>query len=98
VTNSRLGAYNGLHLAYLAAIVSRPTRVVVYGDADHIAVARQTQSAGAFYVPGPQIAAVLPGYVNAQLPPEDRRALARPDRRRQSSRGGRRATDFIVRR
>jgi DNA-binding NtrC family response regulator len=93
VTNSRLGAYNGLHLAYLAAAVALPTRVVVYGDADRVALARETQLAGAFYVPGQQIAAALPAYVDAELPPQDRRDVERADRRQQF-RGGRRATDL----
>jgi DNA-binding NtrC family response regulator len=94
VTNSRLGAYNGLHLAYLAAEL--PTRVIVYGDADRVALARETQFAGAFYVPGQQIAVALPAYLDAELPPQDRRDVERADRRRQF-RGGRRATDSDAR-
>jgi DNA-binding NtrC family response regulator len=92
VTNSRLGAYNGLHLAYLAAAAPLPTRVVIYGDADSVALAREAQSAGAFYVPGRLIVAALPAYLDAELPPHDRRDVARADRRQQF-RGGRRATD-----
>jgi DNA-binding NtrC family response regulator len=92
VTNARLGAYNGLHLAYLAAALALPTRVLVHGDADGVAIAREAQRAGAFFVPGPQIAAALPAYLNAELPPRDRRNIEHPDRRQQY-RGGRRATD-----
>jgi DNA-binding NtrC family response regulator len=97
VTSSRLGAYNGLHLAYLAAAAVLPTRVVVYGDADWVALARETQIAGAFYVPDQQIAAALPAYLAADLPPQDRRDVERADRRRQQFRGGRRATDADAR-
>ena len=92
VTNSRLGAYNGLHLVYLAAAAALPTRVVVYGDVDRVALARETQTAGAFFVPGQQIAAALTAYLDADLPPHDRRDVERPDRRH-PFRGGRRATD-----
>ena len=92
VTDSRLGAYNGLHLAYLAVALALPTRVVVYGQADDLALARETQIASAFYVPHQQIVAALPAYLDAELPPQDRRDAARSDRRRHL-RGGRRATD-----
>jgi DNA-binding NtrC family response regulator len=92
VTNSRLGAYNGLHLAYLAAAAVLPTRVVVYGDADCVSLARETQIAGAFYVADQHIAAALPAYLAADLPPQDRRDAEQADRRQQL-RGGRRATD-----
>ena len=96
VTDSRLGAYNGLHLAYLAVALALPTRVVVYGQADDLALARETQIAGAFYVPRQQIVAALPAYLDAELPPQDRRDAAHPDRR-QPFRGGRRATDSDAR-
>jgi DNA-binding NtrC family response regulator len=92
VTNSRLGAYNGLHLAYLAAAAVLRTRVVVYGDAGWVALARETQIAGAFYVPDQHIAVALPAYLDADLPPQDRRDAEHSDRRQQL-RGGRRATD-----
>jgi DNA-binding NtrC family response regulator len=94
VTNSRLGAYNGLHLAYLAAAL--PTRVIVYSDANGVALARETQFAGAFYVPGQQIAVALPAYLGAELPLQDSRLVERADRRQQF-RGGRRATDSATR-
>ena len=96
VTHSHLGAYNGLHLAYLAVTLALPTRVVVYGEADDLALARETQIAGAFHVGRQQIVAALPAYLDAELPPQDRRDAARPDRRQQL-RGGRRATDSDAR-
>ena len=92
VTHSHLGEYNGLQLAHLAAALTLPTRVVVYGEADDLALARETQIAGAFYVPSQQIVAAVPRYLDAELPPRDRRDAARSDRRRRL-RGGRRATD-----
>ncbi len=96
VTRLRLGEYNGLHLAHLAAALELPTRVVVYDEADDLSLARETQIAGAFYVPRHHVAAALSAYIGAKLPPEDRRDVARPDRR-QLSRGGRRATDVDAR-
>ena len=48
-----------------------PTRVVVYGEADDLASARETQIACAFYVPRQQIVAALPAYLDAELPPQD---------------------------
>jgi DNA-binding NtrC family response regulator len=92
VTNSRLGAYSGLHLAYLAATLGLPTRVVVYDAAYSIATAREALRAGAFYVHGAQIAAALPGYLETELPPQDRRDAKCTDRR-QHFRGGRRVID-----
>jgi len=96
VTPAHLGAYNGLHLAYLAVALALPTRVVVYDEADDLSLARETKIAGAFYVPRHHVAAALSAYVGAKLPPQDRRDVARPDRR-QLSRGGRRATDVDAR-
>jgi hypothetical protein len=97
VTHSRLGAYNGLHLAHLGVALALPTRVVVYGQADDLVLARETQIASAFFVPRQQIVAALPAYLDADLPPQDRRNAARPDRRQQQFRGGRRATDSDAR-
>ena len=93
VTDSRLGAYNGLHLAYLASTLALPTRVIVYGDAGDASLARETQIAGAFYVPRHQVATSLPAYLDADLPSQDRRDVLHPCRREQF-RGGRRVTDL----
>lgn len=92
VTNGRLGPYNGLHLAFLAATFALPTRVVLYHDEDDVVLALEAQRAGAFFVHGSHVAAALSGYVNADLPVRDRRDVRCPDRRR-VSRGGRRAAD-----
>src|SRR5712692_2619391 len=83
VTHSHLGDYNGLQLAHLATALTLPTRVVVHGQATDLALARETQIAGAFYVPSQQIVAAVPPYLDAKLPPQDRRDAARPDRRQQ---------------
>ena len=49
VTNLRLGAFNGLHLVYLAQFVARGTRAVVYTDWLDTGLGRDVQRAGAFY-------------------------------------------------
>ena len=92
VTNGRLGPYNGIHLAYLAATLALPTRVVVYDSADRLTLAREAQRAGAFFVRGSHLTAALPRYLEADLPTWDRRNVGSPNRR-QVFRGGRRATD-----
>jgi DNA-binding NtrC family response regulator len=96
VTHSHLGEYNGLQLAHLAAALTLPTRVVVHGEAEDLALARETQIAGAFYVPRQQIAVALPAYLDAELPPQDRRDVAHRAYRQQF-RDGRRATDLDAR-
>src|ERR1043166_3298845 len=47
VTNLRLGPFNGLHLIYLAR--ARLIRSVVYEGKSDLFLAREAQSAGAFY-------------------------------------------------
>ena len=92
VTNIRLDAYNGLHLAYLASLTARPIRIVVYGDPSDLALAREAQLLGAFFEPRRCIADALPGYLSTDLPPGDRRMPWGGDRRTMF-RGGRRAAD-----
>ena len=93
VTSIRLGAYNGLHLAYLAVALSLPTRVIVHSETMDVGLAREAQLAHAFYAPAAQLAVALPAYLEAELPPQDRRNVACPDRRQQF-RSGRRVTDI----
>lgn len=95
VTNLRLGAFNGLHLVYLAALVARRTRAVVYTDWLDTGLGRDVQRAGAFYETRPCLAYSLASYVGAVLPPKDGRNLAVHDRR-QTFRGGRRSADRPV--
>jgi len=92
ITNMRLGAYNGLHLAYLCMAGFGTPRVIVYTDARDPSLAREVQRAGAFYEVSACLPITLAGYLTGRLPPRDRREPARPDRRRQT-RGGRRCWD-----
>lgn len=96
ITNGRLGAYNGLHLVYLASAARLKTRCVVYADHEDPRLARETQAAGAFFESSQRLAYALPSYARSELPPRDRRSPAVFDRRR-LSRGGRRAADVAVR-
>ena len=93
VTQVRLGLYNGLHLAYLA----RPhvMRRVVYASSTDLVIAREAQSAGAFYETAERLPFVLLHYVTLALPSVDRRDPSRWDRR-SNSRGGRRVTDVAL--
>ena len=92
VTNLRLGAFNGLHLVYLAAFMATQTRAVVYTDWLDTGLGRDVQRAGAFYETRPCLPHTLTSYVDTILPPKDGRTLAVHDRR-QTFRGGRRSAD-----
>ena len=92
VANLRLGAFNGIHLAYLAKINNPVTRAMIYGDDDHV-LAGEVQSAGAFYERTPFVRHALGAFLRASLPPRDRRDVHLADRR-QLFRGGRRTTDL----
>lgn len=94
-TNLRLGAFNGLHLAYLLAGAGRPPRVVVYSDRLDMSLVHDAQCADAFCELQRRLLYVLPAYLYADLPPLDRRDALRPDRR-SAYRGGRRASDIPV--
>ena len=53
ITNIRLQAYNGLHLAYLAKMTHRPINILVYGD-DPICCSRgKRRGSVRFTNPGP---------------------------------------------
>lgn len=93
VTNLWLGAFNGLHLAYLLASTARPPRVVVYSDCLDLSLAREAQRTGAFWEVRRRLPYALPVYLDADLPPRDRRDPLRPDRR-SAFRGGQRASDI----
>jgi DNA-binding NtrC family response regulator len=95
VTNMRLGAYNGLHLAYLCMAGLGTPRVIVYTDARDAGLAREVQRAGAFYEVGTCLPITLAAYLTGLLPARDRRQPAIADRRRQT-RGGRRCWDRHV--
>ena len=91
VTNIRLGPYNGLHLVYLVRDGQNAARpqAIVYSEAGDIGLAREAQQAGAFYETRGCVAVTLTAYLEARLPPFDRRDPATPDRRARF-RGGRR--------
>jgi hypothetical protein len=93
VTNVRLQAYNGLHLAYLAKLVPSPIRILIYGGSADTALAREAQLLGAFFEPQASVARSLGGYITADLPPLDRRDAHIRDRRT-VFRGGRRRSDI----
>ena len=92
ITNIRLQAYNGLHLAYLARMSHRPINILVYGDDSDLLLAREAQGLGAFYESRTSILNSLAGYLASPLPPNDRRNAAVHDRRTMF-RGGRRSAD-----
>jgi hypothetical protein len=65
VSNLRLGAFNGLHLAYAVNAVA----------------AQDVRRAGAFYEVSDRLPVTLPAYLAGDLPSADRRDAAVPDRR-----------------
>jgi hypothetical protein len=93
VTDTRLGAYNGLHLVHLARASRLPIRSLVYADRSDLFLGQEAQRAGAFYEYRDRVDRALPVYLLAVLPPLDRRSLVTPDRRAAPFRGGRRCTD-----
>ena len=90
VTKVRLEAHNGLHLVHLAP---PQTRCVVYATDVDLALARDAQEAGAFFVHVTGLTLALQSLATAALPHRDRRDPMVLDRRR-SFRGGRRCTDL----
>ena len=92
VTNLRRAEFNGLHLVYLAATLSQPTRCIVYTERRDPWVAREVQRAGAFYETLECLPVTLAAYFTHTLPGIDRRDGGRLDRR-SLPRGGRRCWD-----
>jgi hypothetical protein len=95
VTNIRLQAYNGLHLAYLARMSTRPIKILVYGEGDDLLLAREAQQLGAFYESKKSVVNSLAAYLTGPLPATDRRDAAIQDRR-SMYRGGRRTADAAL--
>jgi hypothetical protein len=95
VTNLYLGAFNGLHLVYLAAASGLETRCVAYANVHNPALARETQCAGAFYERLPRLPFVPGCYAFQVLPPSDRRDPGVVDRRL-NVRGGRRVPEVVT--
>jgi hypothetical protein len=92
VTNLRLGAYNGLHLVFLATTSRTGTSSIVYAEPMDLGLAREAQRIGAFVESKSRVIHALKSYLSAALPPRDRRSPDGFDRRR-TFRGGRRAAD-----
>jgi hypothetical protein len=95
VTNARLGAYNGLHLVYLAAVGGVPTRSIVYSESQDLGLALEVQRAGAFYETRECLPVTLTAYLRGILPVRDRRD-PRVDDRPAGVPGGRRRWDRHV--
>jgi hypothetical protein len=95
VTNVRLGAYNGLHLVYLAAVDGIPTRSIVYSESRDLGLALEVQRAGAFYETRECLPVTLTSYLRGILPIRDRRA-PHVDDRTAGVPGGRRRWDRHV--
>lgn len=93
LANLRLQSYNGIHLALLADPMT--TKCVVYADEHDRMLAREVQSANAFYERLTQLPYTLRCYVQLPLPDHDMRDPDLPDRRR-FCRGGRRASDIAA--
>jgi DNA-binding NtrC family response regulator len=95
ITNLRLGAYNGLHLMYLARTNRHNLRSICYSALIDLPLIREAQSIGAFYEIPPRIPYAIGSYIRASLPERDRRQPRASDRRREF-RGGRRSVDVAI--
>jgi hypothetical protein len=93
VANIRLGAFNGIQLAYLTRQCSPRAALILYSVTDDHVLVREARNAGAFYEPMSFVPSSLPGYLSAALPIGDRRNSVKADRRH-AFRGGRRSTDI----
>jgi DNA-binding NtrC family response regulator len=91
VSNLRLHAFNGLHLAYAVNALA-PTRCIIYTESREPALAQDVRRADAFYEVADRLPVTLTAYLSGNLPPSDRRDPAVPDRRT-PFRGGRRSWD-----
>jgi DNA-binding NtrC family response regulator len=96
ITSLRLGAYNGLHLVYLAVSNHLQVTSIVYDDPMDVGLAREAQRLGAFVESRERLIHSLKSYLTAALPPLDRRSPGIFDRR-QFFRGGRRSGDLALR-
>jgi ActR/RegA family two-component response regulator len=94
-TNLRLGAFNGIHLAYLAKIQNAATRVMIYAREYDRLLAAEAVAAGAFYERLEFVPASIVNFLRAALPDRDRRDPAGAGRRA-VFRGGRRTTDVAA--
>ena len=95
VTPLRLGAYNGLHLIYLAKANRHGTRSICYSTFTDLPLIKEAQEIGAFYETPSRIAYALVSYLRTTLPTRDRREPREGDRRKEF-RGGRRSADVAL--
>jgi hypothetical protein len=93
ISHLRLGAYNGLHLAHLAAHARLETRCLLYDEPLDLHLAFEAKLIGAFCETTSRLRFAVPAYIRSPLPERDRRDARRIDRRG-LFRGGRRATDI----
>src|SRR5262245_31010418 len=77
----RLGAYNGLHLVYLAVHARLDTRCVLFDDPLDPQLAFEARQIGAFYETSSRVRFAIRSYLGSQLPDRDRRDARCPDRR-----------------
>jgi DNA-binding NtrC family response regulator len=92
VTSIKLGAFNGIHLIYLAKRANPHAICVAYSSHDDAGLGLDAQQAGAFYERSLFLPFSLTGYISSALPDIDRRDVRYVDRRT-AFRGGRRASD-----
>jgi DNA-binding NtrC family response regulator len=93
VSNIRLGAFNGIHLAYVVKLANVATRVLLYARPHDAILALEAKHAGAFYQRAELLPYSLTPFLLSALPQADRRDVQLVDRRL-AFRGGRRTTDI----
>ena len=70
ITNSRLAAYNGLHLVLLAKNSPTMVRSIVYAARPDPGLAREAQNAGAWWESLDDLSRTLPALLRSQVPPD----------------------------
>jgi hypothetical protein len=95
ISNIRLGAYNGIHLAHLAVHSHLETRCLLYDEPVDLHLAFEAKLIGAFYETTSRVGRALASYIGSPLPAVDRRDARQLDQTMKFN-GGRRATDLIV--
>jgi DNA-binding NtrC family response regulator len=92
ISHVQLGAYNGLHLVYIAVGLGLDIRCLLHDDPIDIHLAFEAKMVGAFYEVTSRLLYSLHAYLQAPLPDRDRRDVRGADRRI-LFRGGRRSSD-----
>jgi hypothetical protein len=94
ITNLRLEDYNGLHLVLLSRMLEAPPRALVHTDRPDFLLTNEALAMGAFFERTERLPYCLLAFLEAELPPTDRRNPVQTDRRH-VSRGGRRGGDEL---